>query len=146
MVAMFKTAGGGISMCFPDICKTPAPPAPLVPMPYPNPNLGNATNKAAAEKTKLAKKSMVTKSSGMSRTSGDSAGTLKGMMAPVNSGKVRYKSASSTVKVQGTRSKMANAHQQLMSFNGSESPDAWQAAIESYLLAASAAYIQLNED
>ncbi len=27
---------GGLSINFPDVCKTPAPPAPFVPVPYPN--------------------------------------------------------------------------------------------------------------
>ena len=27
---------GGMSMVFPDVCKTPAPPAPPIPIPYPN--------------------------------------------------------------------------------------------------------------
>ena len=27
---------GGVSIAFPDVCKTPAPPAPFVPIPYPN--------------------------------------------------------------------------------------------------------------
>ena len=28
--------GSGLSVNFPDVCKTPAPPAPFVPVPYPN--------------------------------------------------------------------------------------------------------------
>lgn len=30
------TAGGGSTMAMPDVCKTPAPPAPPIPLPYPN--------------------------------------------------------------------------------------------------------------
>ncbi len=30
------TGSGGLSINFPDVCKTPAPPAPFVPVPYPN--------------------------------------------------------------------------------------------------------------
>lgn len=30
------TAGGGSTMAMPDVCKTPAPPAPPIPIPYPN--------------------------------------------------------------------------------------------------------------
>ena len=31
-----STKGGGMCFGFPDVCKTPAPPAPFVPIPYPN--------------------------------------------------------------------------------------------------------------
>ena len=31
-----KTSAGGTCMAFPDVCLTPAPPAPPVPVPYPN--------------------------------------------------------------------------------------------------------------
>jgi uncharacterized Zn-binding protein involved in type VI secretion len=30
------TVGGGSTMAMPDVCKTPAPPAPPIPLPYPN--------------------------------------------------------------------------------------------------------------
>lgn len=139
-------ARGGISICFPDVCKTPAPPAPPTPIPYPNPNLGNATNKAAAQKTRLVKKPAATQSTKMYKSMGDTGGALKGIVASKNMATPVFQKSSSTVKIQGTRSKMANAHQQLMAFNGSESPDAWQAAVENYILAVSAVYIQLNED
>ena len=35
---MFPVAskGGGSCAAFPDVCKTPAPPAPFVPIPYPH--------------------------------------------------------------------------------------------------------------
>ena len=36
-----KTSGG-MSMVFPDVCKTPAPPAPPIPIPYPN--IGKASD------------------------------------------------------------------------------------------------------
>ena len=35
-------ASGGMSMVFPDVCKTPAPPAPPIPIPYPN--IGKASD------------------------------------------------------------------------------------------------------
>ena len=31
-----STREGGKCFAFPDVCKTPAPPAPFVPVPYPN--------------------------------------------------------------------------------------------------------------
>ena len=34
---------GGLSIAFPDVCKTPAPPAPPIPIPYPNIAKSSAT-------------------------------------------------------------------------------------------------------
>jgi predicted ribosomally synthesized peptide with nif11-like leader len=35
-VAAFSGRRGGMSISFPDVCKTPSAPAPFVPVPYPN--------------------------------------------------------------------------------------------------------------
>ncbi len=43
-----KTSGG-MSMVFPDVCKTPAPPAPPVPIPYPN--IGKSSDTIAGTTT-----------------------------------------------------------------------------------------------
>lgn len=36
---MVNSKGGSMTLCFPDVCKTPAVPAPPVPVPYPNTTL-----------------------------------------------------------------------------------------------------------
>lgn len=38
--------GGGATVGFPDVCKTPAPPAPFAPIPYPNAQLQENLQKA----------------------------------------------------------------------------------------------------
>ena len=76
-----STKGGGQCFAFPDVCKTPAPPAPFVPVPYPN--IGMCTQAS------------------ISRTSGDEAGTLKGMVSSTNMDKAAYSAGVSKVKVQG---------------------------------------------
>ena len=46
-----STKGGGMSIVFPDVCKTPSPPEPFVPVPYPNSQFEEnlkAANKADA--------------------------------------------------------------------------------------------------
>jgi len=95
-----STKGGGQCFAFPDVCKTPAPPAPFVPIPYPN--IGMCTQATdTADKVKISNKEVVTKKSTISRTSGDEAGTLKGMVSATNMDKAAYSAGVSKVKVQG---------------------------------------------
>ena len=79
--------GGGTSIAFPDVCKTPAPPAPFVPIPYPNSqfqkNLKKANKvdaQAGAGNTKaiaLQKEAI----GNLKMSVGDEAGTLKGVVS-----------------------------------------------------------------
>ncbi|MCA9609032.1 MAG: DUF4150 domain-containing protein [Myxococcales bacterium] len=95
-----STKGGGQCFAFPDVCKTPAPPAPFVPIPYPN--IGMCTQASdTASKVKISNKEVVTKKSTISRTSGDEAGTLKGLVSSTNMDKAAYSMGVSKVKVQG---------------------------------------------
>ena len=51
MFPIKSSKGGGATISFPDVCKTPAPPAPFVPIPYPSSQLQEnlkAANKADA--------------------------------------------------------------------------------------------------
>lgn len=97
-----STTGGGQCVCnAPDVCKTPAPPAPPVPIPYPN--IGQVTQASkTATKTKFAGKPVVLKTSEIPRTSGDEAGTAGGgVVSNVNMDKVTFKKASSKLKIEG---------------------------------------------
>ncbi|GAB5550389.1 MAG: DUF4150 domain-containing protein [Sandaracinaceae bacterium] len=109
-------AGGGAPI---DVCKIPAPPAPFAPAPFPNlvqcPSAGSP-----ASKVKFCNSPGLTKSSSFSRSQGDEAGTLKGLVSPFNMGKVEYKMASSAVKLQG---KPAVTVTKMTSHNGA-SPNA----------------------
>lgn len=102
MVAIFPASNkaGGQCFAFPDVCLTPAPPAPPVPIPYPNIGMVNQAKKTST-KVKFAGKEAVTKKSEMSRSSGDEAGVNKGVMSGMNMDKVSYKKCSSKVKVEG---------------------------------------------
>ena len=102
MSAIFpaSTKGGGQCFALPDVCLTPAPPAPPVPVPYPNTGMVNQAKKTST-KVKFAGKEVVTKKSEMSRSMGDEAGLNKGVMSGMNMGKVGYKKGSSKVKIQG---------------------------------------------
>lgn len=51
MINVNSTRKGGVTIAFPDVCKTPAPPAPFTPIPYPNAQFQEnlqAANKADA--------------------------------------------------------------------------------------------------
>ena len=74
-----KTSGG-MSMVFPDVCKTPVPSAPPVPIPYPN--IGKSSDTIAGTTTVKADGSMVmVKGAKYMTSSGDEAGTLGGVIS-----------------------------------------------------------------
>lgn len=97
------TKGGGMNVAFPDVCKTPAPPAPFVPIPYPNlatPMM--ASGGSCSKKVKVCNMKVLTTSSEISRSNGDEAGTLKGMVSMTNMDKAKYSVGSPFVKVEGS--------------------------------------------
>lgn len=102
MPAIFPalTTGGGSCFAIPDTCLTPAPPAPPIPIPYPNTGMPNQSKKHAS-KVKFHKKPVVTKKSEISRTMGDEAGVNKGVMSGMNMGKMVYTLGTPTVKIEG---------------------------------------------
>lgn len=110
MAAIFpaSTKGGGQTFAFPDVCLTPAPPAPPIPVPYPNIGMVNQSKKTST-KVKFAGKEAVTKKSEMSRSSGDEAGVNKGVKSGMNMGKVTFVKASSKVLAQGNACVYATA-------------------------------------
>ena len=63
---------GGMSIAFPDVCMTPAPPAPFVPIPYPNIGKSSDTSKGP-KKVKTDGKMPMTKGAKYSRSAGDEA-------------------------------------------------------------------------
>ena len=71
-----SSKGGGQCLAFPDVCKVPAPPAPFVPVPFPNISMV-AQASGTASKVKICGKDAVTKSSDIGRSQGDEAGTLR---------------------------------------------------------------------
>ena len=102
MPAIFpaSTKGGGQAFAMPDVCLTPAPPAPPVPVPYPN--IGGLNQaKSESTKVKFVGKGVLTKKSEVPRTSGDEAGTNKGVMSGQNMGKMVFKKCSAKVKIEG---------------------------------------------
>ena len=91
---------GGMSIVFPDVCKTPAPPAPFVPIPYPNIGKSSDTSKGA-KKVKTDGKMPMVKTAKYSRSMGDEPGTLKGIISSMNMGECEYLMYSFDVKFEG---------------------------------------------
>jgi hypothetical protein len=91
---------GGMSVAFPDVCKTPAPPAPFVPIPYPN--IGKAADTSGGPSTVKCDGQMpMVKGAKYSKSMGDEAGTLKGIMSMTNMGECEFMMYSFDVKFEG---------------------------------------------
>lgn len=90
---------GGMSTAFPDVCKTPAAPSP-VPIPYPN--IGRSSDTSQGPTTVKTDGQMpMVKGAKYSRSSGDEAGTLGGVVSSVNMSECEFMMYSFDVKFEG---------------------------------------------
>ena len=90
---------GGMSMVFPDVCKTPSPAGPI-PIPYPN--IGQSSDTTSGpSKVKTDGVMPNAKGSKYSRSSGDEAGTAGGVMSSANMSECEYMMYSFDVKFEG---------------------------------------------
>lgn len=97
-----SSKAGGTCFAMPDVCLTPAPPGPPVPVPYPNTAQVASTN-GAVEKVLIENKETVAEGAKMPRSSGDEAGTNGGVSSGVNMGPVEPKVFSSKVFLDGKK-------------------------------------------
>ncbi len=96
------TKAGGNAFAFPDVCKIPAPPAPPIPMPFPNfAMLANADSGTCSQKVKVMNQPVITKASQVPRTMGDEGGTLKGLSSGTAMECAVFKTGVSNVKIEG---------------------------------------------
>jgi uncharacterized protein DUF4150 len=93
-------SSGGMNITFPDVCKTPAPPAPPIPIPYPNIGMSSDTAKGPSTVKTDGKMPMV-KGATHSKSSGDEAGTLGGIISGVNRDECEFMMYSFDVKFEG---------------------------------------------
>ncbi len=91
---------GGQSIAFPDVCKTPAPPAPPIPIPYPNIGMASDTT-SGPSKVKTDGKMPMVKGAKYSKSSGDEAGTIGGVVSNVNRSECEFMMYSFDVKFEG---------------------------------------------
>jgi hypothetical protein len=80
---------GGQSIAFPDVCKTPIPPAGPVPIPYPNIGMSSDTDKGP-KKVKTDKKMPMAKGAKYKMTSGDEAGSAQGVVSNKIKGEAEF--------------------------------------------------------
>jgi hypothetical protein len=91
---------GGMSIVFPDVCKTPAPPAPPIPIPYPNIGQSSDTSDGPSAVKTDGKMPMV-KGAKYSKSSGDEPGTIGGILSSVNRSECEFMLYSFDVKFEG---------------------------------------------
>ncbi len=112
-----STDGGGQAMAVPDVCKVPAPPGPPVPTPFPNvAMLSQADGGTCSSKVRIVNRKACTVRTEIARTSGDEAGTLKGMVSSTSMDKATFKSGSMRVRIEGAD---AAKHMSPTAHNGS---------------------------
>jgi hypothetical protein len=98
-----STKGGGQCFVFPDVCKTPAPPAPFVPIPYPNFAMANqADGGTCSSKVKIDGQPTIVKGTEITMSTGDEGGTAGGgVVSSKFKGPALYKKGSGKVKCEG---------------------------------------------
>lgn len=90
---------GGISICFPDVCKTPSPAGPI-PIPYPNIAKSADTDKGSSS-VKVDGNPIMLQGSVYSTSTGDEAGSAGGIISSVTKGNAEFINYSFDVQVEG---------------------------------------------
>lgn len=100
-LSVVHKSSNGVTIAFPDVCKTPAPPAPFVPVPYPNIAMSSDTAKGT-KKVKCDGNPVCVKGSNFSKSTGDEAGSAGGgMLSSKIKGKAEFVNFSFDVKFEG---------------------------------------------
>lgn len=99
-MSVVHAGSNGITTAFPDVCKTPAPPAPFVPIPYPNIAQSSDTAQGAST-VKCDGNPTCVKDSNFKMSSGDEAGSLLGVASNKIKGKAEFVNFSFDVKFEG---------------------------------------------
>jgi hypothetical protein len=100
-LSVVHQSSNGVSIAFPDVCKTPAPPAPFVPIPYPNVAKSSDTAQGT-KKVKCDGNPVCVKDSNFSTSTGDEAGSAGGgMLSSKIKGKAEFLMYSFDVKFEG---------------------------------------------
>jgi hypothetical protein len=101
MRGVVHKGSSGMSIAFPDVCKTPAPPAPFVPIPYPNIGMA-ADTMGGPTKVKINGQMPMVKGSKYVKSNGDQAGSAGGgMMSSMIMGECEFMLNSFDVKFEG---------------------------------------------
>ncbi len=99
-LTVVHAGSNGITTAFPDVCKTPAPPAPPIPIPYPN--IAQSSDSAQGASTvKCDGNPTCVKDSNFKMSTGDEAGSLLGVASNKIKGKAEFVNFSFDVKFEG---------------------------------------------
>ncbi len=99
-LSVVHAASNGVTIAFPDVCKTPAPPAPPIPIPYPNIAKASDTMKGA-KKVSCDGNPVCVKDSNFMVSTGDEAGSLLGVASNKIKGKAEFVNFSFDVEIEG---------------------------------------------
>lgn len=91
---------GGMSLVFPDVCKTPAPPAPPIPIPYPNTGKSSDTSQGTT-KVEADGCMIMVKGAKYMMSIGDEPGSLGGVISNVFKSECEYMMYSFDVMLEG---------------------------------------------
>lgn len=100
------TKAGGICFAFPDVCNTPAPPGPPVPVPYPNIGqlqeaVQTSDGSVKPGPVRVGGEHVILQASRIPTTTGDEAGSAGGVQSGVIKGPVTFEGGSGTVRIHG---------------------------------------------
>ena len=96
------TVMNGMCNAIPDTCKTPAPPAPPIPVPYPNiAMLMQANPTSCSKKVKVIAMPVVLMTTKIPMTSGDEAGAAGGVVSGTIKGPAMFTRGSAKVMIEG---------------------------------------------
>ena len=100
-LSIVNSDSNGVTIAFPDVCKTPAPPAPFVPIPYPN--IAKSGDMAQGTKQVTAGGNPIcVKDSNFSTSTGDEGGSAGGgMISSKIKGKAEFVNFSFDVQFEG---------------------------------------------
>ena len=98
-LSVVHKSSNGITIAFPDVCKTPSPAGPI-PIPYPN--IAQSTDTAkGSKKVTMDGNPICLEDSNFSRSSGDEPGSAGGVVSSKFKGKAEFVNYSFDVKVEG---------------------------------------------
>ena len=84
VLGMMKKSGSGMASGLPNVCRVPGGGAGPIPVPFPNiGSLGNSA-KGALKGVKMSQKAVTASKSGIGKSLGNEAGSLKGMLSKAN--------------------------------------------------------------
>src|SRR6185436_10308226 len=99
-MSVVHASSNGVTIAFPDVCKTPAPPAPPIPIPYPN--IAKSSDTAqGAKKVQCDGNPVCVKDSNFMMSTGDEAGSLMGVASNKIKGKAEFVNFSFDVQIEG---------------------------------------------